>query len=387
MLILTPRSLRVIDKDQLALRQSPRLRSLNVFLPVLNSPQLRAQSLVLAAAVIGGAGLSFTPVPAPWLTGAMFGAALAGAWRPLRDVGPTFRDFAFLVGGLSLGCAVRPETLRAFAHYPVSLAILAVGVILTIILSTYALTRLFGWRRAEAIFASSPGALSTVVILASSENCDLRRVVVVQMLRLFAIIACLPSIMIASGLLMGHQPGPVATPMNAFETAEVFVIGLAAAYAASWLRFPSPWFLGPMIAAGTLTGSGLIETVFPPPLATIGFVMIGAYMGVRFHGLKARDIIAVLPAALVSLLITIVTAFSLAFVAHWVATIPTAEALIAFAPGGLEAMAILAFALHLDPVFIGAHHLARFLGIGLGLPVLIRFWPSLFGLNRQAPQS
>jgi uncharacterized membrane protein AbrB (regulator of aidB expression) len=67
-----------------------------------------------------------------------------------------------------------------------------------------------------------------------------------------------------------------------------------------------------------------------------------------------------------------------------VARIPTAEALIAFAPGGLEAMAILAFALHLDPVFIGAHHLARFLGIGLGLPMLIRFWPRLFGIQRKS---
>ena len=356
-------------------------------LPVLRSPQMRAQSWVLAAAIIGGVGLSFTSVPAPWLTGAMFGAALAGIWRPLKDVGPTFRDFAFLVGGLSLGCAVRPETLRAFAHYPVSLAILAFGVILTIILSTYALTRLFGWSRAEAIFASSPGALSTVVILASSEKCDLRRVVVVQMMRLFVIIACLPSIMIGSGMLAGHGPGASGSPMTALETAELFAIGLLASYAASWLRFPSPWFLGPMIAAGSLTGSGLITDIFPPALATTGFVMIGAYMGIRFHGLKAQDILSLCPAALLSLVITLVTAFSLAFVAHWVAHIPTAEALIAFAPGGLEAMAILAFALHLDPVFIGAHHLARFLGIGLGLPVLIRFWPRLFGINRQASHS
>ena len=345
------------------------------------------QTITLAAALAGGLILAFTPVPAPWLTGAMLGAAGAGAWRPLKDVGPTFRDFAFLLGGLSLGCAVRPETLRAFAHYPLSLAILAVGVVLTIIFSTYALMRLFGWRRAEAIFASSPGALSTVVILASSENCDLRRVVVVQMMRLFVIIACLPSLMIGSGMLAGHGPGAAGSAMTALETAEVFAIGLVAAYVAIWLRFPSPWFLGPMIAAGSLTGSGLITDIFPPALATTGFVMIGAYMGVRFHGLKARDILNIFPAALVSLVITLVTAFSLAFVAHWVARIPTAEALIAFAPGGLEAMAILAFALHLDPVFIGAHHLARFLGIGLGLPVLIRFWPGLFGVASKAPEA
>jgi uncharacterized protein len=377
----------VIDKDQVASVTLLRLLILLVPASLIQSPLFRAQLMTFMAALLGGALLSLTPVPAPWLTGAMFGAALAGIKWPLKDVGPTFRDFAFLIGGLSLGCAVRPETLRAFALYPISLAILALGVVLTIILSTYALTRFFGWRRAEAIFASSPGALSTVVVLASGENCDLRRVVVVQMVRLFVIIACLPSTMIASGMLVAHGTGPSGTPMTAFETAELFAIGLMAAYVSQWARFPSPWFLGPMIAAGTLTGSGLIETLFPPPLAMVGFVMIGAYMGVRFHGIKGADIIAVLPAAFVALVIALVTAFSLAVVAHWIVHIPTAEALIAFAPGGLEAMAILALALHLDPVFIGAHHLARFLGIGLGLPFLIRFWPGLFGIARQANPS
>jgi membrane AbrB-like protein len=370
----------VIDKDQAAIPASLSL-SLPVSVPSRFKPYLD-QMVTLAAALAGGVFLAFTPVPAPWLTGAMLGAAGAGIWRPLKDVGPTFRDLAFLLGGLSLGCAVRPETLRAFAHYPLSLAILAIGVVLTIVLSTYALTRVFRWRRVEAVLASTPGALSTVVAIASSENCDLRRVVVVQMVRLFVIIACLPSVMIGSGMLMADVPLVVASPMTALETAEIFAIGLIAAFVAMRLRFPSPWFLGPMVAAGSLTGSGLITDVFPPALAIAGFVMIGAYMGVRFHGLKARDIFNIFPAALVSLAITLVTAFSLAFIAHWVARIPTAEALIAFAPGGLEAMAILAFALHLDPVFIGAHHLARFLGIGLGLPLVIRFWPRLFGIQR-----
>ncbi len=39
-----------------------------------------------------------------------------------------------------------------------------------------------------------------------------------------------------------------------------------------------------------------------------------------------------------------------------------------FAPGGLEAMTTMAFALGLDPLFVGAHHLARFLPISLTLP-------------------
>ena len=35
--------------------------------------------------------------------------------------------------------------------------------------------------------------------------------------------------------------------------------------------------------------------------------------------------------------------------------------LIAFAPGAQDTMMVLALALHLDPVYVGAHHLTRFL--------------------------
>jgi hypothetical protein len=53
-----------------------------------------------------------------------------------------------------------------------------------------------------------------------------------------------------------------------------------------------------------------------------------------------------------------------------IARVGLADALVAFAPGGLEAMMVLALVLHLDPLYVGLHHLARFLGIGFLLPVL-----------------
>ena len=42
---------------------------------------------------------------------------------------------------------------------------------------------------------------------------------------------------------------------------------------------------------------------------------------------------------------------------------------MAYAPGGLETMAILAFALHLDPAYVAVHHLARFMFVSLMMPI------------------
>ena len=53
--------------------------------------------------------------------------------------------------------------------------------------------------------------------------------------------------------------------------------------------------------------------------------------------------------------------------------VPFADALAAFAPGGLEAMTMMAFALGLDPLCVGAHHRTRFLFISLTLPWAARW--------------
>ena len=63
-----------------------------------------------------------------------------------------------------------------------------------------------------------------------------------------------------------------------------------------------------------------------------------------------------------------------------------AAALMAFAPGGLEAMAILAFTLAIDPVYVAAHHLVRFMAIGLTVPLIFRARPSWFGVPPDPPQ-
>jgi uncharacterized membrane protein AbrB (regulator of aidB expression) len=43
---------------------------------------------------------------------------------------------------------------------------------------------------------------------------------------------------------------------------------------------------------------------------------------------------------------------------------------VAYAPGAQDTMMVLALALHLDPIFVGAHHLARYVLVSLSIPML-----------------
>ena len=48
------------------------------------------------------------------------------------------------------------------------------------------------------------------------------------------------------------------------------------------------------------------------------------------------------------------------------------DVVIAFAPGAQDTMMVLALALHLDPVYVGAHHLTRFLVVTFSVAIAAR---------------
>ena len=49
-----------------------------------------------------------------------------------------------------------------------------------------------------------------------------------------------------------------------------------------------------------------------------------------------------------------------------------ADVTVAFAPGAQDTMMVLALAMHLDPVYVGAHHLARFLVVSFSVAIVAR---------------
>ena len=51
-----------------------------------------------------------------------------------------------------------------------------------------------------------------------------------------------------------------------------------------------------------------------------------------------------------------------------------ADIIVAFAPGAMDAMLALALTLHIDPVFVGAHHLSRFVFVTIATPGIIHLF-------------
>jgi uncharacterized membrane protein AbrB (regulator of aidB expression) len=90
-------------------------------------------------------------------------------------------------------------------------------------------------------------------------------------------------------------------------------------------------------------------------------VLLGAFVGSRFANTTFRVLAGFLGAAFGSFAVSMAVAtFFVLLDAHFFG-FPIANIAIAFAPGAQDTMMVLALALHLDPVYVGAHHLVRFL--------------------------
>ena len=77
---------------------------------------------------------------------------------------------AFIFLGIQTGTSVTWETVDRAAHWPLSIAFLGLTVIAVTWACTWYYMRRSGWDPATALFASLPGALSLVLLLASSTH-------------------------------------------------------------------------------------------------------------------------------------------------------------------------------------------------------------------------
>jgi membrane AbrB-like protein len=335
-------------------------------------PPIPAQILQMAVAALGGALFHALGIPAAWLSGSVVAVVIWGALGQARPLPVPLVEAAMLISGASIGAAVTPEALAAMARYPSSLVVLAFGVVAISLASMLWLTLVARWRRADALLASAPGALSTVMAVAIDRKADVAPIAIVQSFRLLMLVTFLPSaVVLVTGGNPSVLPGqgqPAASPLG---LALVLAGGLALGTVLARVGVAAPILLGTAFVSTVLHVTDIAPGAVPPVIAVAGLVLIGLFIAERFRTLEWGTVRRLVPAALGSFTLSMIVAAAFAGLASRLAGVGFADALVAFAPGGLEAMMMLALVLGLDPLYVGVHHLARFLGIGFLVPFAV----------------
>jgi membrane AbrB-like protein len=338
-----------------------RVRTLNVL-----------ETLAIGAA--GGALFLLAHLPGGLISGAMIAVGIAAiAGRPLA-VPPILTQTVLVFLGISLGSLVSRQLLQHMGAYPWTIALLALATFCSTFGSSFYLQRFHGWDQTSAFLAGSPGALSQITILAAEKGADVPAIAVVQTVRVIILTAALPMLLSLTGIAQSSPTATAAAIASPLELAELIAASVAVALLLRLIKFPASWMFGAMIGSSVLHGAGLVEGGLPPWVRGVALVGIGSLIGARFARMKAKTLLSHVNAALGSFAVAIVISGVFVAVIALTTHVRLADVLVAFAPGAMDAMLALALTLHIDPIFVGAHHLSRFVFVTIATPGIVHLF-------------
>src|ERR1700738_2319103 len=295
----------------------------------------------LAIGAAGGVLFLWADLPGGLISGAMIAVGVAAiAGRPLT-MPPILTQTVLVLLGISLGSLMSRQLLQHLGASPLSIALLP---------------------------------LSQRPMLAIEKGADVPAIAVVQTSRVIILTAALPLLLSLTGIAPSSAPTVVGAIASPLELTELIAASVAVALLLRLINFPASWMFGAMIGSSVLHGTGLIEGGLPPWLRGMALVGIGALTGSRFARMKARILLSHVNAALGSFAIAIIISAVFVAVIALTTHVRFADIIVAFAPGAMDAMLALALTLHIDPIFVGAHHLSRFVFVTIATPGIVHLF-------------
>jgi uncharacterized protein len=340
-------------------------------LPLPSRHTLLAIFLTLAVSAAGGGVAHLLGLPAGWLMGGALAvtiATVAGAPVHMPD---GLRNITFVLIGMSMGASVAPDSLSLLSSWPISLAALAIELVIIVAATGWMLMRFFRLDAGTAYLGSFPGHLSFVMGMAATGVGNARQIVVIQVIRVLMLTIAVP---IGTVFLpIDHFPAPPGSveTLGALELVLLAAGCTAVGIIFIRLRVPAGLVLGAMAAATAAKLGGLYTGAIPAPLVLGTFILTGALIGSRFKGVTRQELVSAAIGGLIATLMTMAIVTVVTFLVAQLVDMPFGQIWLALSPGALEGMGALGIALGYDTAFIAAHHVIRLLMLTFAVPMVV----------------
>jgi len=334
--------------------------ALQAFSPT-NFPYLRFAA-ALALGAVGGWLFARQRLPLPWMLGSMTACTLAALVRVPIAAPPVMRPPMSMLIGVMLGSAFSPQFLSQLGTWIATIA----GLILFLIISGAAcvayLRYVARFDLPTAYFAGMPGGLVEMVTLSSEHGGDSRMVALFHTARILLIVFTLPFLVeFIGGVTLGARASlgtSVAdTPWE--SGAWLAATALAGALLGNLLNLRAAFLIGPMLASALVHVLGWTD--FKPPTEIINGaqLVLGTIVGCSFIGTEPARILRILALSLGTTVILLAATLLFAIGVSRMSTYGVVPLMLAYSPGGLAEMSLIALALHVEVAFVAAHHIIR----------------------------
>lgn len=319
---------------------------------------LGAVLVTILASTAGGALFWVLGIPLPWMLGAM-AATGALAWNERAHVVKPTRPTALILLGLGLG-----QTFTAPVMTAVVLALpwLILAALLSILVGVL-VARLFArWAGTDAetgYYASVPGGVVVMAVLAQRAGVSVPAVTLAQTIRVMIVVAIVPALVTwfaprggaGAGAFLAERPD-----VHGWGLVLLLALGLAVALAVKRAGMANPWMLGPCGMVILLSWFGLLPSGVPGWMVDAAQLGMGMALGQRMTRsfLLSSRRLALASVAMTVVLIAVMAVLALGLTLA--SGLPVAEVALGMSPGGMPEMTVTAKALALGvPLVLGFH--------------------------------
>jgi membrane AbrB-like protein len=328
----------------------------------------------LLVALAGSAACLWIRTPLPWLIGPLVAVALVSTLNGRIAAPPGSRQLGQWAIGVALGLYFSPEVVREVVRLAPWLALAVLFAVLMGAAGSWVLARTTGADGTTAFFAMAIGGASEMATQAQRHGGRVDRVAAAHSLRIMLVVLIVPLLF---NWLDVHGLDPYVPLARSFDPvgfAVLVAVTLGAAVAMSRFGSPNSWMIGPLLAAGVVTGTGHTFSALPVFVINAGQLLIGISLGVHFtpEFFRAAPRFLGAVAAITLGYLAVAAAFGMVLAQgsglHWT------TAVIATTPGGIGEMSLTAKALRLGVPIVTAFHAIRMSAVVLTAGVVYSAW-------------
>lgn len=334
---------------------------------------------IAGTALIGGAGglvFFLLGLPLPWMLGAM-GLTTAAALSGLRVEMPRrVRNVFVPILGITLAGFFDLTVLADPGHVLFPAMLVALYLLVTTWAGFHFYHRVAGYDAPTACLASVPGGLSEIILVAEPLKADVRAVALSHAARLVIVIPVVVVGLRMSYGILDMPSGSDASRLGLADAAKLGACAIAGFLLGRLVRLPAPQLFGPLLLGSVAYLTGWVEGAPPGWLVALAQVVLGVFIGVRFVGTRPRELIGIAKWSGVWVVFLLGIAASIGAVIAGLLGVPIRTAFLAFSPGGVAEISLLALASGADLDFVMT---VQFLRIAMSLTLGPALMTYLFG--------
>jgi membrane AbrB-like protein len=346
---------------------------------ILNLPL--SLMLLFLLGYLGYRVFRFFHIPGGAITGSLLLVAifscLGVGWA---NIPSNFNTFFQVVLGIVVGCKFDREAVPRIKSLIVPSLFVTISMVGSCLAVGVLLAKITGVEPGTAFYASMPGGLAEMSLLAMERNLNAPVVTMFQYMRVLAIFISVPLIALrynqgvkeaAAGSAAAPEAGSDNDKARVSRILTTLVIGGVGGFTAKAIGVPVGGLLGAMTVVGLLRILGVPLRPLPRQLVTFAQIGLGVYLGTTF----TPEVVATLqrlliPTAIFSVVIVLLGVILGVFL-HKFWGLDLVTSLLACAAAGVTQMSAIALDMDADAVTVGLLQAFRYAVTMMVMPTII----------------